>query len=113
MNTRLLKIVISSVCWLAVCWSGYSQGSAAPSYSLPRLATASNSPTPPPGIFGETWIPLGEKFAFVITKSSRDALPASAADPAVVTGYFMLFEQGRWVRVEIEPAAARPFHAAQ
>ena len=113
MNTRLRKIVICSVCWFVVCWSGHGQESATPSYSLPRIATASALPTPPPGISAAAWIPLGEKFAFVITKSAREAFETSAANQAVVTGYFMMFRQGRWVRVELDPAAARPFDATQ
>jgi hypothetical protein len=86
--------------------------------------TASSTPAPPPEIPASQWILISPMLAFVVTEDPpRNVLTFGTPDPttgkqnaerrapssSVVRGYFMVLRNGQWLRLELEPPAARIF----
>ena len=54
----------------------------------------------PPGVEATSWVPLAKDAGFVVMKPARVPPPGSAYP--VLSGYFMAFHDGKWVRLEPE-----------
>ena len=85
--------------------------------------TPSATPARPPDLPAENWIAISPMLGLVITEDAPGGVTRFSTDPAtgkqtaertvpdtsVVRGYFMVLRHGQWLRVEIEPPAARGF----
>lgn len=77
----------------------------------------------PPGIPRSAWIAISDTVGFVITKAAptvvtdgaggKQAVIADPDLPGTIIGYFMVYRDGRWIRLETEPSAARVFDATK
>jgi hypothetical protein len=78
------------------------------------FAHSLGTPSPPPGIAADNWVPMGESAGFVITKADNDFRHGLRSERSALKGYFMIRLKGTWLRVdtaagyEAHPAALQP-----
>jgi hypothetical protein len=120
MKTNLKQGIV--LCFFAalLCCQSKAQ---TPTPPQPRIMTPPQQPleiiTPPKGVPATAWVEISDKLGFVITKDApkqRRLIPdgsitAAQGSPPVVTGYFVILRDGRWVRMETELPPARLFPA--
>jgi hypothetical protein len=70
--------------------------------SAAPYARSLGTPSPPPGVSADDWIPLGDSAGFVVAHDN--SMPAVTNPSAgTVKGYFMVHRKYRWLRVDAVP----------